>query len=150
MWLRSQQDPDTGLIGTEASHHFIYDHVIATLALCEAYGLSKYRSLKPGAQKAINYLESHRNPYGSWRYQKQSGDDDWAVTGWSILAHCPASELRLDIDKQARESADPYIDEMTDAQGRAGYNEKGGRSPRHKGQHEIDCPADRTECMTAV
>lgn len=150
MWLRSQQDPDTGLIGTEASHHFIYDHVIATLALCEAYGLSKYRSLKPVAQKAINYLESHRNPYGCWRYQKQSGDNDMSVTGWAILAYISAKEFGLDIDKKALEYADSYIDEMTDAQGRTGYSEKGGRSSRHKGQHEIDFPADRTECMTAV
>src|SRR5690606_6877569 len=55
-----------------------------------------------------------------------------------------------DIDKKALEYADSYIDEMTDAPGRTGYSEKGGRSSRHKGQHEIDFPADRTECMTAV
>ncbi len=150
LWLRGQQDADTGLIGTEASHHFIYDHVIATLALCEAFGLSKYRSLKGEAQKAINYLEAHRNPYGCWRYQKQAGDNDISVTGWAVLAYVSAKEFGLLVDKKALEYADAYIDEMTDTNGRTGYIEKGGLSSRHKGQHEIDFPAGNTECMTAV
>jgi hypothetical protein len=149
-WLRSQQDDDTGLIGTDASHHFIYDHVIATLAMCEAFGLSKYRSLKPHAQRAINYLEAHRNPYGCWRYQKQAGDNDISVTGWAVLAYVSAKEFGLLVEKKALEYADSYIDEMTDTNGKTGYIEKGGMSSRHKGQHEIDFPADRTECMTAV
>ncbi|MEZ5964801.1 MAG: prenyltransferase/squalene oxidase repeat-containing protein [Planctomycetota bacterium] len=150
IWLRSQQDEDTGLIGTEASHHFIYDHVIATLAMCEAFGLSNYRSLRGNAQKAINYLEAHRNPYGCWRYQKQGGDSDISVTGWAVLAYISAKEFHLQIDKKALEYADSYIDQMTDANGRTGYIEKGGLSSRHKGQHELDFPAERTECMTAV
>jgi hypothetical protein len=150
MWLRSQQDDDTGLVGTEASHHFIYDHVIATLALCEAYGLSNYRTLRPVAQKAIGYLEQHRNPYGCWRYQRRSGDNDISVTGWAVLAYVPAKEFGLDVDRRALELADLYIDEMTDVEGRTGYIEKGGLSSRLKGQHEIDFPAGHTECMTAV
>jgi len=150
VWLRSQQDQETGLIGTEASHHFIYDHVIATLAMCEAFGLSRYRSLKGNAQKAINYLEAHRNPYGCWRYQKQAGDNDMSVTGWAVLAYVSAKEFGLQIDRRALEYADAYIDAMTDTSGRTGYTERGGMSSRHKGQHEVDFPPDRTECMTAV
>lgn len=149
-WLRQQMDEDTGLIGTEASHHFIYDHTIATLALCEAYGLSQYRTLKPYAQRAINYLESHRNPYGCWRYAPRGGDNDISITGWAVLAYISAKEFGLLTDKKALEFADSYIDEMTDPNGRTGYSERGGLSSRHKGKHEIDFPADRTECMTAV
>ena len=148
--LRSQQQEDTGLIGTDASHHFIYDHVIATLAMCEAYGLSNYRSLKPTAQRAINYLQAHRNPYGCWRYQRQAGDNDMSVTGWAVLACVSAREFGLLIDQKALGYADSYIDEMTDANGRIGYIDKGGLSSRHRGATEIDFPADRTECMTAV
>ncbi|MBM3962283.1 MAG: hypothetical protein FJ306_10340, partial [Planctomycetes bacterium] len=58
LWLREQQDPQTGLFGTAASHDFIYDHAIAAYAMCEAFGLSNYTLLKPTAQKGINYLES--------------------------------------------------------------------------------------------
>jgi hypothetical protein len=72
-WLREQQDPATGLIGTTSHHSFIYDHAIATLAMVEAYGLSEYKLLKSSAQRAIDYLEFHRNPYAVWRYQPRDG-----------------------------------------------------------------------------
>ena len=44
-WLVEQQDDASGLIGSNASHDFIYGHAIATWALCEAYGLSKYKMI---------------------------------------------------------------------------------------------------------
>jgi len=150
VWLRAQQDDATGLIGTPASHQFIYDHAIATLALCEAYGLSKYRSLKSTAQKAINYLEAHRNPFGCWRYQQRAGDNDMSVTGWAVLAYLSAKDFGLLIDAKALANADTFITDLTDAQGRTGYLEKGGRSSRRAGQHAVDFPADNVECMTAV
>ncbi|MCA9547731.1 MAG: tetratricopeptide repeat protein, partial [Myxococcales bacterium] len=49
---------------------------LVKFALSEAYGLSKYKILRPTVQKAINYLESHRNPYGVWRYQPRDNDND--------------------------------------------------------------------------
>src|SRR5690606_1639328 len=54
VWLKDQQDQNTGLFGTNLSHDFVYDHAIATYAICEAYGLSKTRILKPYAQRGIN------------------------------------------------------------------------------------------------
>ena len=73
-WLRLQQAP-SGLCGTAASHDFIYDHAIASYAMCEAYGLSNYKLLRKIAQGGINYLESHRNPYACWRYQPRDNDN---------------------------------------------------------------------------
>jgi hypothetical protein len=149
-WLCDEQNPDTGLFGGETSAHFIYDHVIATLAMCEAYGLSRYRVLEDNAQKAINYLEAHRNPYGCWRYQPRGGDNDMSVTGWAVLCYVSAKEFGLAVNTKALELADAYIDEMTDATGRTGYTDKGGRSSRHLGQHLAQFPVERTECMTSV
>ena len=84
--MRSQQQ-ENGLFGSDASHDFCYDHAIATYAMCEAYGLSNYTLLKPTAQKAVNYLESHRNPYSVWRYQPRDNDNDTSITGWCIMAY---------------------------------------------------------------
>ena len=53
-WLIGQQDQQSGLIGTAQSHDFIYSHAIATWALCEAYGLSKYDLVKSHAQRGLN------------------------------------------------------------------------------------------------
>ncbi len=149
-WLRLQQDQDTGLIGTTGSHAFIYDHTIATLALCEAQGLSQYRTLKGPAQAAIRYLQAHRNPYGVWRYQPRSGDQDMSITGWAYLALAAAAGFGLEVDRSNFVLIDSFIAEMTDETGRVGYSQRGGLSSRHAGAHELRFPADRNECMTAT
>lgn len=149
-WLRLQQDQDTGLIGTPDSHSFIYDHTIATLALCEAQGLSQYRTLRGPAQAAVRRLQAHRNPYGVWRYQPRSGDQDMSITGWAYLALASADGFGLEVDRTSFGLIDSFIDEMTDEQARVGYCERGGLSSRHAGAHEQRFPAERNECMTAT
>ncbi len=54
-WLSSQQG-ENGLLGTGVAHDYIYDHAIATWALCEAFGLTQDDTLRPPAQRAVDYL----------------------------------------------------------------------------------------------
>src|SRR5690606_24438960 len=125
-WLREQQDPRTGLFGTAPSNEFVYDHAIATLAMVEAYGLSDYRLLRGTAQRAIDYLESHRNPYMVWRYQPRDGDNDSSVTTWCVMAYRSAKDFGLAINERALAFAADWFDQMTDpASGRTGYIERG-------------------------
>ncbi|MBK8980168.1 MAG: terpene cyclase/mutase family protein [Planctomycetes bacterium] len=150
-WLREQQDEKTGLFGSNAANEFIYDHAIATLAMVEAYGLSDYRLLRSTAQKGINYLEWHRNPYAMWRYQPRDGDNDTSVTSWCIQAYAAAASFRLDVNQQVMPLAMSWIDQMTDpATGRTGYSERGGVSSRFAGDHAVRYPSDRNEAMTAA
>ena len=149
-WLRSQQGLN-GLFGTNASHDFIYDHAIATYAMCEAYGLSDYKTLRKNAQKGINYLESHRNPYACWRYQPRDNDNDISVTGWCIMAYKSAKDFGLDINTQALKTSLVFLDELTDmASGHCGYTQKGELSSRHPGDHAQRFPIDKGDAMTAV
>ena len=62
-YLKSQQDPESGLIGGRTSKEFIYNHVIATLALCEDYYFTKNPSRKRVAQRAIDFITQARDPY---------------------------------------------------------------------------------------
>lgn len=150
-WLREQQDPDTGLVGVRASHDFIYDHAIATLALSEAAGLSDSKLIKKNAQRAIDYLESHRNPYGVWRYDPRGGDNDTSVTGWCGLALRSAKDHGLIVNDQAMQTIGSWVEEMTDpATGRVGYIERGGLSSRKPGDHATAFPRDKSETMTAA
>jgi hypothetical protein len=79
-YLMSKQGKD-GYFGGDA-----YAHSLATIALCEAYGLTSDPVLKPAAQKAINYIVSAQDPDGGgWRYApKQKGD--LSVTGFDLMA----------------------------------------------------------------
>ncbi|MCA8944319.1 MAG: terpene cyclase/mutase family protein [Planctomycetes bacterium] len=150
-WLTTQQDPDSGLLGTASSNEFVYDHAIATLALVEASGLSRSRVLRPYAQRALNYLEYHRNPYGVWRYQPRDGDADTSVTGWCVLAYKAGQDFDFQVNVQALEFAAAFLDQMTDpATGRTGYSQRGGSSSRLTGDHAERFPREQNECMSAV
>lgn len=63
-----------------------YSHGIATLALCEAYGMTQDPWLKPVAQKAIDYIVTTQNAErGGWRYTAGVSSDT-SVTGWMLMA----------------------------------------------------------------
>jgi len=148
-WLRKQQDPSTGLFGTKASHDFIYDHAIATYAMCETFGLSGYESLRPIAQKGLDYLEMHRNPYAVWRYQPRDNDNDTSVTTWAVQALESGHFFGLTINKEALVVAASWYDQVTTPDGRAGYTKAGERSSRLAGELE-KFPPEKGEAMTAA
>lgn len=148
-WLREQQQ-ENGLVGTAASHDFIYDHAIATVALCEAYGLSNYKLLRSTAQKAIDYLESHRNPYAVWRYQARDNDNDTSVTTWATWAYASARQFGLTVNAQAFDTIATWYDQVTDLDGRTGYTKVGESSSRMPGDHATRFPVENGEALTAA
>ncbi len=148
-WLRKQQQ-ENGLFGTNASHDFVYDHAIAAYAMCEAYGLSKYRLLQKAAQKGINSLESHRNPYSVWRYQPRDNDNDISVTGWCIMAYESGEFFELQINKSALDLCATFLDQVSDPTGAHGYTKQGEKSSRKPGDHGTKFPIEKGEALTAV
>ena len=148
-WLVAQQRVD-GLFGTDASYRHVYHHAIATLALAEGTLLSGDERWLPPLQKAVARLEAWRNPEGVWRYQPRGGDGDTSVTAWCAEAWCAAKECGVTSDSPVAAHVLGYLEEMTDEAGRTGYSERGGRSSRTKGKHEIDFPSNRYEGMTGA
>ena len=150
-FLKSQQDPDTGLLGDDIGDSFIYNHAIGTLAICEAYYFSKSPLIKRTAQKAINFITRARNPYGAWRYDPHpTGDNDTSVTGWMVFALKSAEEAGLKVDSESFAGALTWIDEVTDENtGRVGYDTVGSESSRIPRIND-HYPRDKGEAMTAV
>ncbi len=150
-WLREQQDHESGLFGEPVGHSFIYDHGIATLAMCEAYYYSGSPLLRGTAQRAISYITRARNYRGVWRYDVPPiGLNDSSVTGWMVFALKSAEESGLTIDSQAFTDSLSWFDEVTDlATGRVGYDAPGTASARITGVND-DFPTEGVEAMTAV
>ncbi|MEQ1633824.1 MAG: prenyltransferase/squalene oxidase repeat-containing protein [Planctomycetota bacterium] len=148
-WMRKQQQ-ENGRFGTATSHDFIYDHAIATFAMCEAYGLSKYEALKQYAQRGLNYLEAHRNPYAVWRYQPRDNDNDTSVTTWALLALTSGKSFGLEVNEASLKLVATWYDQVTDENGRAGYSKAGEPSSRLVGDHATKFPPERGEAMTAA
>ena len=150
-WLREQQDFESGLIGEDRNTNYLYDHSIATLAMCEAYYFSKSPILGTSAQNAVDYISRARNPYSVWRYAvPPQGDNDSSVTGWMVFALKAAEESGLRVDSGAFADSIAWFDEVTDPlTGRVGYSSNGERSSRETGVND-EYPRELTEAMTAV
>jgi len=107
----------------------MYAHGIATIALCEALGMSGDRSLlQVPAQRAVNYIQNAQGPNGGWRYAPgQAGDT--SVTGWHIQAlHSAKLCKELVVDKKVLEKAGKYLDEVSSGSNKSkyGYTGPGG------------------------
>jgi hypothetical protein len=150
-FLSRSQNKETGLIGDAIGHSFIYDHALATLSLCELYRINRSIIVKTRAQKAIDYLSRHRQPYGVWGYQPPpSGSSDTSVTGWALFAFKSAQDAGLKVDQEAFTATLLWLDEMTDpGTGRVGYTERGSPSSRVPGIND-QFPTDRGEALTSV
>jgi hypothetical protein len=84
--LISRQAADGSLAGPASASEAMYCHGIATLAICEAYALTRDPRLKPAAEAALAYTLRAQHPVtGGWRYRP--GDQgDTSQLGWQALA----------------------------------------------------------------
>ena len=103
-WLRSVQKKNGDLYQSqdEASdkNGWLYSHAIATLALCEAYGMTRDETLREPAQRAVDFLAYSQDPLaGGWRYTPRVGSDT-SVTGWGMMALKSAELSGLNVPKE--------------------------------------------------
>jgi hypothetical protein len=88
----------------------MYSHALATIALCEAYGMSSDVKLRGPAQKAINFIEYAQNTQtGGWRYQPRT-DGDTSVVGWQVMALRSGQMSGLTVKSQTLELAKRWLD----------------------------------------
>ena len=128
----------------------VFDHMIATLALSEAYAQVPAAHFRHAAQRAVGFIERMRNPFGAWRYDAPPiGDNDTAVTGWAVWALVAARDAGLTVKGHALEGALSWLDEASDpATGRCGYDTFGSLSNRTSANDHF--PREKGEAMTAV
>jgi hypothetical protein len=108
-WLLKQQKSN----GALAVRGQMYAHAIATIALCEAYGLTKDPRIKPVAQKAIAYTIAAQHPaLGGWRYSPGQ-QPDTSVTGWQFMALHSARMAGLKVPEKSFELARRWLGSMS-------------------------------------
>lgn len=96
-YLISKQNQEGTFTGTMSGNSAMYAHGLATIALCEAYGLTGDPLLRGPAQRAINYIRSAQAENGGWRYSpRQAGDT--SVVGWQVMALKSGQMGGLEVD----------------------------------------------------
>jgi hypothetical protein len=64
----------------------MYAHGLATIAMCEAYGLTGDQALKASAQRGLDYIVwAQDKRSGGWRYNPHESGDT-SVVGWQVMA----------------------------------------------------------------
>ncbi len=131
-WMLKNQDQKTGKLGNGT----MYEHGLATIALCEAYGLSKDNFLKVPAQMAVKFIEDAQNlKTGGWHYAPL-GEGDTSVVGWQLMGLKSAQMAGLQVSPKTLDKAKVWLKSVS--KGKAG------------GLFSYMPPSGQTPCMTAV
>jgi hypothetical protein len=108
-FLMRRQTPNGDL--SAGTGHQMYAHALATLALCEAYGMTKDPKVGDAAQRAVMFIEAAQNrATGGWRYVP--GDPtggDTSVLGWQIMALRSGQLAGLAVNSMTMENAKKWL-----------------------------------------
>jgi len=83
-----KEDGDLFLPADDLSNScsWLYSHGIASIALCEAVGMTGDPLLRPAAEKACRFIATSQHAtLGGWRYLPRAGAD-LSVSGWMLVA----------------------------------------------------------------
>ena len=111
-WMLKKQNPQDGSISKN-----IYEHSIASIALCEAYGRARDERVGKAARKAVAYLEKGVNPDCGWRYTANCGQSDMSVTAWAVQALKTAKLAEVKFDHAVYSRSLTFVDSVTDRGG---------------------------------
>ncbi len=134
VWLMAQQNAD-GSIG-EAGPRSVLAHAVATLALCEAYGLSWHFLLKEPAKRAFEWLMAVQTPKRGWRESPDDRDDDTPTTAWCALALRSGSLAGFLVPKRCRDGIMAWLAEVTEP-----------AEPWHVGRHRRPARGERSDAL---
>ncbi len=99
-----------------------YVHGAATLALCEAYGITKDRRLKAAAEGAVKFIVNSQDPKGGgWRYNPLEPGST-SVTAIQVMALMAAKKAGIKVPDKTFQGVMFYLDSVqVDREGRYGY-----------------------------
>ena len=111
----------------------MYAHGIATLAMCEAYGMTHDESLKDVAQGAIRYIVYAQDLRGGgWRYMPGMPGDT-TVTGWQLMSLRSGQLAHLEVPSPTINRVERFLNSVQyDKSSRYGYLSPRMRAPTHE------------------
>jgi hypothetical protein len=121
-WLVKDVNMSQGPNYGKFNHSTImYTQGIATLALCEAYGMTRDPELKKATQAALDYIQRVQRDNGSWGYDPaQNGDT--SIVGWQIQAlHAAQLTQDLVVNPKVIEKAIKFLDRVSPGQTKSTY-----------------------------
>ena len=102
---------------------WLYSHGIATIALCEAFGMTGDANLREPAQKAIDFIVNAQDKQrGGWRYVP-GREADTSVSGWQLMALKSGELAGLKVPKETYQRVEIWLDSsQTSPNGQTQYS----------------------------
>ncbi len=95
----------------------MYGQALATIALCEAYGMTGDEELKEPAQRALDYIAYAQDlKSGGWRYNPGEPGDT-TVTGWMLMALKSGQMANLNVQSPEIFAAQRFLDSVQNKDG---------------------------------
>ena len=116
---------------TAGTSNGMYDQGVATMALAEAYGVTKDPALFEPLRRATALIVKAQNKQtGGWRYRPTSKDGDTSVFGWQVMALASARMAGMRVPEEPFDLARKWLDSVAGGpqKGRYGYT---GPKPTH-------------------
>ncbi len=157
-WLKDRQREDGSFAATPG---LLYNDILATMAMTEAYGLTHSRAWKEPAERGIQFLIKAQKPdpddpagLWGWRYlsRAQIDDDrsagritdaehyvklrdaDISVTCWVVMALKSAEMSGIEVPHEAYDGAMAFAEWVSTPDGLAGYLSPEGAGQRITGR----------------
>jgi len=139
-WLIQHQKSNGDLFSGGSKYTWFYSHGIASMALCEAFGMTQDPELRNPAYKAIDFIIKSQHPtYGGWRYEVrpdtgQATESDTSVTGWQLMALKSAQMAGLEVPSETFRKINGWLDyaAASSADGRYVYNPNANPTPEQQ------------------
>ena len=114
-YIKREQDTEgcIGRMGDRRRTGHMYNHGICTLALVEAYAMTKDQGLKEPAERAVDFISVAQNTMGGWRYYFNSADGDSSVSGWMVSALHAARLAKLHVPDKTLTGARKFFASVT-------------------------------------
>lgn len=91
----------------------MYSQGIGTIALCQAYAMTKDEALKLPAQRAVDFVCRAQHPeLGGWHYYLPGStptSGDLSITGWQLSALQSAKQAGLNVPRETLAGAQKFV-----------------------------------------
>lgn len=109
--------------GEAETTHFMYNQGMATLAMCEAAGMSGDEYLRAVAQKGLDLIVKAQTAKGGWNYRGDpEGENDTSLSAWQVQALYAGREAGLKVPPEAFTKALGLYKQATQAEGFVRYS----------------------------
>lgn len=128
-WLTRNQTSDGCLAQRGVMQ--MYGHMVATLVMCEVYGMTGEEKYRTVAERAVRFIERTQNAGGGWDYQATISSssrlpqrNDLSISGWAVLALKDARSVGLRVSDTAWNGVADLYDRLSMDTGETYYADR--------------------------